>query len=287
MIIRAFILGAFCAGANIPVAAASTEADRSRGQYLVEALAACDNCHTPRGSNGYDFSARFSGGSQTFTGKDYVARGSNISSDKETGVGEWSDEALGVAIVAGLGRDRQLAPAMPSDSYRALTNADRNAIIAFLRAQPPVKAQTVAQPQRNGAWTPHPAPGAEAAFDEAVLSDKVGRGLYVASIARCLACHSAEVDDVPDHVNGLGAGGKLFRISAGAAVASNITPHPEKGVGAWSDDEIKRAITQGVSRKGEALKPPMSTLAKAHFAKMSSEDLDALVACLRTIPAKE
>lgn len=287
MINRAFTLAAICIGAGVFTTGASVAADQSRGQYLVEALAACDNCHTPRGPNGYDLSARFSGGSQTFTGKDYIARGSNITPDKETGVGGWSDDAVSAAIVAGVGDDGQLAPAMPSDSYRVLTDADRNAITAFLRAQSPVKAQPMAPPQRQGKWSPHPAPGAEAAFDEAALSEKVKRGLYVASIARCLACHSTEVDDAPDYVNGLGAGGKIFRTPAGVAVASNITPHPEKGVGAWSDDEIKRAITHGVSRKGEALKPPMSNLAKAHFAKMSPEDLDALVAYLRTVPAKE
>jgi mono/diheme cytochrome c family protein len=287
MIKRAFALAALCTGAGVFTTGASLAEDQSRGQYLVEALAACDNCHTPRGPNGYDLSARFSGGSQTFTGRDYVARGSNISSDKEIGVGGWTDDVLSAAIVAGVGRDGQLAPAMPSDSYRVLTDADRNAIIAFLRAQSPVKAQPIAPSQRQGRWPPHPAPGAEVAFDEVELSDKVKRGFYVASIARCLACHSTEVNDAPDYVNGLGAGGKTFRTPTGVAVASNITPHPEKGVGAWSDDEIKRAIMQGVSRKGEALKPPMSTLAKAHFAKMSLEDVNALVAYLRTIPAKE
>lgn len=286
MIDRAFALATFYMGASLFTAGACVAADLSRGQYLVDALAACDNCHTPRGPNGYDLSARFSGGSQTFAGKDYVARGSNISSDKDTGVGGWSDDALSAAIVAGVGRDGQLAPAMPYDSYRVLTNADRNAIVAFLRASPPVKSQPVA-PRRNGVWSSHPAPGAETAFEEAALSEKFKRGLYVASIARCLACHSAEVDDTPDYVSGLGAGGKIFRTPAGVAVASNITAHPERGVGAWSDDEIKRAITQGLSRKGEALKPPMSTLAKAHFAKMSAEDLDGLVAYLRTLPAKE
>lgn len=287
MIGRAFAIAALFIGTGVLASNRASASGLSRGQYLVEALAACDNCHTPRGPDGYDFSQRFSGGSQTFTGKGYAVRGSNISPDKETGVGDWSDEALSAAIVAGIGRDGQLAPAMPSDSYRVLTNADRNAIIAFLRASPPVKAQPAAPSQRHGAWSPHPAPGVEAAFDEALLSDKIKRGLYVASIARCLACHSAEVDDAPDHVNGLGAGGKIFRTPAGVAIASNITANPEKGVGAWSDDEIKRAITQGLSRKGEALKPPMSTLAKAHFAKMSSDDLDALVAYLRTLSAKE
>lgn len=265
----------------------SAAADLSRGQYLVEALGACDNCHTPRGPGGYDFSARFSGGSQTFSGNGYAVRGTNISPDKETGVGGWSDEALSAAIVAGMGRDGQLAPVMPSDSYRALTKGDLDAIIAFLRAAAPVRTQPSPSQQRRGDWAPHPPPGAEAPFDEAALSDKIKRGLYVASIARCLSCHSTEKDDAPDYVGGLGAGGKVFRTPGGVAVASNISAHREKGLGAWSNEEIARAITQGVSRNGDQLKPPMSTLARAHFAKMSTEDLAALVAYLRTLPPKE
>lgn len=284
MIGRIFVFMAF----YIAAAGSATAApDLSRGQYLVEALAACDNCHTPRGPGGYDFSRRFSGGSQTFSGKDYVARGSNISSDKETGVGDWSDDALRAAIIAGRGRDGPLAAAMPSDSYQGLTKDDLDSVVAFLRAAAPVRTQPAAPPQRHGVWTPHPPPGAEAPFDEAALADKIKRGLYIASIARCMACHSGEVEDAPDHLNRLGAGGKIFRTPTGVAVASNITAHREKGVGAWTDEDIKRAITQGLSRNGEPLKPPMSTLAKTHFAKMSPQDLDALVAYLRSIAAKE
>lgn len=272
--------------ATIALAGYGGAADLSRGQYLVEALAACDNCHTPRSPNGYDFSARFSGGSQTFAEKDYVVRGPNISSDREMGVGSWSDDALRAAIVAGVGRDGQLAPPMPSDSYRALTKNDLDSIVAFLRASAPIRAPIPPQ-RRAGFWSPHPVPGAEAPFEVAALSDRQKRGLYVASIARCLACHSGETDGAPDHANKLGVGGKVFTTPAGAVAASNITAHVEKGLGAWSDEDLKRAITQGVSRKGEPLKPPMSTLAKAHFARMSAEDLDALVGFLRTIPAKE
>lgn len=287
MLARGLAFSAACLGLAL-LAPPALAADVSRGRYLVEALAACDNCHTPRGPIGYDFATRFSGGAQTFAGKDYVVRGSNISSDKETGVGGWSDDALRAAIVAGVGRDGPLAPVMPSDSYRALTPADLDAILAFLRAAAPVRAQPPSPPQRLGAWSPHPPPpGADAPFEEADLADKLKRGLYVASIARCLACHSGETGDAPDYADRLGAGGKIFRTPAGVAVASNITAHDDKGLGAWSDEEIRRAITQGVSRKGEPLKPPMSTLAKGHFAKMSAEDLEALVAYLRRIPPKE
>lgn len=258
-----------------------------RGRYLVEALAACDNCHTPRGAAGYDLSNRFSGGAQTFADKSYVVRGSNISPDGETGVGAWSNEELRAAIVDGIGRNGRLAPVMPSDSYKPLTPSDLDAIIAFLRSAPPIRAPLQSPQQRSGEWASRLMPGAAATFDETSLADKNTRGLYVASLARCMSCHSEEIDGAPDYQNRLGAGGKTFRNAAGVVVASNITSHPEKGVGAWSDDELKRAITQGVARDGASLRPPMSTLSKVHFSKMSPGDLDALVAWIRTIPPKE
>jgi cytochrome c5 len=176
---------------------------------------------------------------------------------------------------------------MPSDSYKPLTTSDLDAIIAFLRSAAPIRAPLPAPQQRNGEWAPHSMPTATARFDEASLADKTTRGLYVASLARCMACHSEEIDGAPDYRNRLGAGGKIFRNAAGVVVASNITAHPARGVGSWSDDEVKRAITQGVSRDGTPLRPPMSTLSKAHFSKMSPEDLDALVAWIRTLPPKE
>lgn len=261
--------------------------DVERGRYLVEALTACDNCHTPRGAAGYDFSKRFSGGAQTFSDKTYVVRGSNISPDVETGVGAWTDDELRAAVVDGIGRNLRLAPVMPSDSYKPLTARDLDAIVAFLRSAAPIHAALEAPQRRSGEWTPRPMAGAASSFDEAALADKNTRGLYVASLARCMFCHSAEIDGAPDYRNRLGAGGKIFRSPAGVVVASNITSRPAKAVGAWSDEELKRAITEGVSRDGRPLKPPMSNLSKAHFSKMSPDDLDALVAWMRTIPPKE
>ncbi|GLI95614.1 c-type cytochrome [Methylocystis echinoides] len=289
MIRRRIKLAALCFGALAPcISLTAAWGESTRGQYLVEALAACDNCHTPRGANGYDLAARFSGGSQTFLAKTYAVRGGNISTDKETGIGGWTDDALRAAIVEGLGPDGRLAPAMPSDSYRAFTKRDLNAVIGYLRSNAtPVRSAAAPGQRHDAGWAPHPLPGAEGAFDEAALDDKIKLGLYVASVARCMACHSGETDDAPDHANKLGAGGKVFRTPAGVAIASNISSHLSKGVGAWADDELKRAITPGVSRDGAPVKPPMSTLSKAHFLKMSPRDLDALVAWLRTVPPQE
>ena len=64
-------------------------------------------------------------------------------------------------------------------------------------------------------------------------------------------------------------------------VSRNITPHKENGIGAWSDEEVKRAITQGMRKDGTKLRPPMGF---AWYATMTDADLNAIVAYLRTIP---
>ena len=66
--------------------------------------------------------------------------------------------------------------------------------------------------------------------------------------------------------------------------AANVTSSKTAGLGAWTDAEIKRAITQGISRDGRQLKGPMGF---ASYAKMTNQDLDAVVAWLRTLPPKD
>ena len=259
----------------------------ARGRYLVEALMACDNCHTPRGPDGYEISLRFSGGSQVFSEKDYTVRGSNISPDQHTGIGAWSDTQIRAAIIDGVGPTGRLAPVMPSESYRVLTPQDIEAIIGFLHTAAPVSSSLPPQ-QKRGALDQRPAiPGTEAPFTDADLSDRLKRGLYLASLARCMSCHTGKSGGTPDPQGRLGAGGKLFRTPAGVAVASNITSHPTKGIGAWTDEELKRAITHGIGQNGALLAPTMANLSRAHFSKMTEEDVDALVAWLRTLPPRE
>ncbi len=67
-------------------------------------------------------------------------------------------------------------------------------------------------------------------------------------------------------------------------MSRNITSHREKGIGDWTDAEIKTAITQGKRKDGTPLKPPMGY---GLYAKMTDADLDAVVAYLRTVPPKE
>jgi len=82
----------------------------------------------------------------------------------------------------------------------------------------------------------------------------------------------------------LGTGGFEFPGPWGVSASRNITQSKEKGIGVWSDAEIKRAITQGISRDGSHLKPPMGY---SYYATVTSDDLDAIVAYLHAVPAKE
>jgi Cytochrome c len=99
-----------------------------------------------------------------------------------------------------------------------------------------------------------------------------------------MECHTPKVNDRLDFANGLGKGGQTFHGPWGESVSRNITSHPEKGIGAWSDSEIKRAITQGIRKDGSHLKPPMGF---DWYARMTDADLGAIVAYLRTVPPME
>ena len=78
-----------------------------------------------------------------------------------------------------------------------------------------------------------------------------------------------------DFANGPGKGGQTFRGPFGKSVSRNITSHREKGIGAWSDAEIKRAIAQGIRKDGSHLKPPMGF---EWYARMTDADLSAIAA---------
>jgi hypothetical protein len=64
-------------------------------------------------------------------------------------------------------------------------------------------------------------------------------------------------------------------------ISRNVTPHPDLGIGTWTDAEIKRAITQGISRDGREHLPGM---AYPYYASISDEDLDAIIVYLRSLP---
>jgi mono/diheme cytochrome c family protein len=135
--------------ALLPRAEAESQIDR--GKYLV-VVASCNDCHTPGFFLGKPDMAKYLGGSDVgfeIPGLGVFA-GRNITPDKDTGIGSWTDEQIASAITTGKRPDgRQLAPIMPYAAFSYMTKEDVAAIVAFLRSVPPVKNE-VAGPFKPG-----------------------------------------------------------------------------------------------------------------------------------------
>jgi mono/diheme cytochrome c family protein len=271
----------------IGVALAGTAGAQSdlvkRGDYLVNGILTCGNCHTPKGPTGDIMDKAFSGG-LSWDDPPFKVTAPNITQDKETGIGNYTDGELKQLMRKGIKRNgAPAAMVMPSGFYEIMTDDDLSAVIAYLRTIKPIKNAVPDPIYKMAQGHPIP-PGGESPYTEAMLSDNVKRGFYVATIAHCMECHTPMGPRGREFANNLGAGGFEFRGPWGVSVARNITSGKTKGIGDWTDDEIKRAITQGVSKDGSKLKPPMGF---HYYANVSAADLDAIVAYLHTVPPKD
>ena len=269
-----------------------------QGDYLVNTIMSCGNCHTPKDATGKAVSElALSGGGLTFDNPVFVITTPNITPDRETGIGTWSDSEIKRAVIEGARPDHgklpgvPLAPPMFVNFNKALTARDLDAVVAYLRTVKPVRNE-VPVPEYKKQFVRVPYPDAEKLYTDDTLKDPVTRGAYLTTIGHCMACHSSIINGQLNYTTGFGRGGRHFGPSTEkgfsstweGSVAKNITSHPTSGIGAWTDAEIKRAITQGISRDGRVLKPPM---AFAWYANMTDADLTAIVAWLRTVPPLE
>jgi mono/diheme cytochrome c family protein len=272
---------------------ATAESSIERGGYLVNTIMACGNCHSPRDAEGRTIAERaFSGGGLTFTTPAFIATAPNITPDVETGIGSWSDAEIKRALVQGMRPDHghlasaPLAAIMPVNFYRALLPDDLDAIVGYLRTVKPIRNE-VPDPVYKAPVRRDSYPDAEAGFNKAMFADPVRRGAYLVTIGHCMECHSAWSRGVSDFKTGLGHGGRVFPPHQGSpdgtpdSVAANITSDPTAGIGAWTDQEIARAVTHGMARDGRILKPPMGY---AYYAGLKDADLADIIAYLRTVP---
>lgn len=255
-----------------------------RGDYLVNGLLTCGNCHTPKGPGGVDVMERAFSGGLEFDEPPFKVTATNITPDKESGIGAWTDAQIKTLLRKGVRPNgAPVAVVMPTGFYEIMTERDLDAVVAYLRTLKPINNKSP-EPIYKIAVPRQVFPGGETPYTEAMLGDKVKKGYYLATVAHCMECHTNLGPRGRDFVNALGAGGFELRGPWGVSVSRNITAHKTKGIGAWSDEEIKRAITRGVGRDGGRLRPPMGY---SYYATITPEDLDAIVAYLRTVPARE
>jgi mono/diheme cytochrome c family protein len=269
---------AFFAAMTTSSFAQDQQAAVARGRYLVTGPAACGNCHTPVNADRSPRTDMFLAGGQRFDSPVFTAYSRNLTPDKDTGIGAWTDEQVVRAMREGVSREGQtLGPPMPVPVYHNMADDDARAIVAFLRTVKPVRNEV---PESQFKIPLKSLPAVKGIVAPAKTDKVVYGGYIVNAIAHCFECHTpAGEGGAP---GAMGSGGRPFALGPGIVVRSrNITSDKETGLGAWTDDEIKRAITTGVDKNGMRLSPPM---AFAYFKNMTPDDLDAVVAYVRTIP---
>lgn len=164
--------------------AAQAESRLDRGRYLMSSIVACGSCHTPQGPKGPLPGMELAGGLK-FEEKPFTAYASNITPDKETGIGKWTDAQLVRAIREG----KPVSNAVAKSEYRM--------------PLPPVGRVADISPKDKIAYGKY-------------LAGPAGH---------CIKCHSSPgAKGGPDIENKLGAGGFPFTRPWGVSVSTNITP---------------------------------------------------------------
>ena len=263
------------------VPAALTQASViKRGEYLAKA-ADCLVCHTAKGGEAY-------AGGFAFVlpfGKLYST---NITPDKATGIGAYTDAQFLAAVHRGLrGDGANLYPAMPYTSYTYLTDADVLAIKAYLFSLAPVaspnKPNALAFPFNQrwamGIWSALFSAN-ERFRPDVEKSAEWNRGAYIAeALAHCGECHTPRnlafaLDNRKKFGGALTAGWRAYNISSDKV----------SGVGAWTDEELTAYLVRGHAAGHGSAAGPMGEAVDESFSQLAPEDVRAIVTYVRSIP---
>jgi mono/diheme cytochrome c family protein len=253
-----------------------------RGKYLVSGILQCLTCHSQRnwdlpgappieGTEG-------SGGTILNQDSTTLVIAPNITPDKETGAGTWTDDMLARSIREGVGHDgRVLDWRMPSSTFRDLSDDDLASVIVYLRSMPAVKH--VVPPSKmpdevrkeigkylRPITRPIPSPD---------LSDSIALGRYLVKIGECVGCHTAHSEYNP----GLLGGGNYIDRFGQKAYSANVTTDAS-GIG-YGQKAFLFVIRTG---KGGTLSPIMPWIA---YKNMNDADIKAIYAYLATFPTAQ
>jgi mono/diheme cytochrome c family protein len=267
-----------------PITAGTPRGDAViRGAYLA-AAAGCDQCHT-NGNSGRAYA-----GGRIFETPLGIVVSTNITPDRETGIGRWQFSDLARAIRWGIAPDdSHYLPGFPFRFYNRLTDDDLTDLVAFLKTVQPVSQVN----QANGISfiSAGRARGAIAvaaeAFPGPLLPDPSkdaawNRGAYlVATVGRCGDCHT------PRNILGAFETARLLAGSSagtGGKVAPNITPDPETGIGRWSEEDIVNLLKDGQTPNFDFVGGAMAEIVR-NTSRLDNADRHAIAVYLRTLAA--
>jgi len=258
------------------LAADTSPAGVARGEYLVRTVVGCDGCHSPDGAQGALIGMVRNINFGPVSG---VFATPNLTPDKDTGLGAWTDGEIARAIREGLDKDGVELVIMPSSQFHRLSDADVSAIVGYLRSLAPVRNE-IPPFQINAAGKAMSALGllGQPELGEPITtpqtaplpgSTDAARGEYLVTLGGCRFCHGENL-----------AGGPVPFSAPGTPPAANLTPAGEL-VG-WSETMFIETLRTGVTPSKHQLNAVMPW---KRLSKLTDEDLKAIWAYLQTVPA--
>ncbi|MDO9526594.1 MAG: cytochrome c [Gemmobacter sp.] len=246
-----------------------------RGEYVARA-AGCMSCHQEDLSGGY----------QVETPMGTIVS-SNISPSDQYGIGGYSRDDLERVLRRGVAPNRRLYPAMPYFSYRGMTDPDIDALHAWLQDQVPID-----QPPEDETDLPFPfnIRTGVMAWNWLYLDDRelppaddpvLSRGAYLVNhLGHCGECHTPRNDFFAVQEDRYLSGEKMD-----GWLAPNLTPDPVTGVGVWSEKDMVDYLRTGFSGNVVQAAGPMADVVRHSTSHLEENDLVAIAAYLRSIPA--
>lgn len=252
-----------------------TGARLQRGKYLTEGLLQCFICHTDRDWNAPGappLPGRKGSGHIWSEDGEFRLVAPNITPDKETGAGNWTDDMFARAIREGISHEgRVLHPQMWYGSFRSLSDEDLASVVVYLRSIPAVRndlPQTKLKKEREPGGEPLTEP-----VPQPDLSEPVQRGRYLVLVADCVGCHTAwEAPLNP----GFFAGGNLIELGPEKTFSGNLTRDPS-GISYYDEELFVEVLWTGhvKARKLSSIMPWVV------FRNLTDEDSKAILAYLR------
>lgn len=283
---RVAIVGvALAAMAGAPsVAVAQSSVDVARGRYIFGAAGGC-GCHTvpnqPPNSGG-----------RRYDGPYGTVYSTNITPDRQTGIGAWTDDQIITAIRLGRRPNgERLIPVHPFPVFNGMAEEDLRALVAFLRSVKPVARanqpkrisvpmfESVFLPAWLAAFAPRETPPPKAP------TSGLARGEYlVRAVGHCGECHTPRTMTMATDNSRFLAGNPRGPENA---VVPNITPDRETGL-TWSEQEIADYLETGNKPDGDVADGLMAEVIQgtlAGYRDLTKDDRLAIARYLKTIPA--
>ena len=269
-------------GGVVAARAAPTDAIIAKGAYLAR-VGDCVACHTAAGGE------KFAGGEYLNSPFGRIAT-PNITPDKQTGIGNWTDDQFYRAMHTGVDSEGQyLYPAFPYEWFTKVTRDDVLAIKAYLFSLPPVHAPKKSNKLifpfniRAGIAGWNALYFKEGTFKpDSTRSEAWNRGAYIVEgLGHCAACHTPRNAAQAPIASEAYAGGKID-----GWYAPNITSDTKDGIGGWSEAAIVQYLKAGYAKgKGVAFGPMAETVHDS-LAHLHDDDLQAIAVYLKSLPPK-